>query len=163
MECSICYNIITNSSIGSCAHHFCSKCLIEWCEHGGTTCPKCNIFISEIRPDMEFDYINNSKSTTSNYIIPDSINKYNKIITINLKQNDKAGITLKNNYINYLRAPGVRISKINNLYKFYKSGLRKNDILISINNIPCINHKQTIDIIDACILSNKQIICKLLS
>jgi hypothetical protein len=162
MDCPICYNIIINSSIGSCTHHFCTKCLLEWCKYGGTTCPKCNIFISEIRSDPEFDSINNTDSVTTNSIISDSINKYNKIRTINLKQNDKAGITLINNYVNNYRAPGIRISKINNKYKLYESGLRKNDILISINNIPCINHKQTIDIIDACILSNKQIICMLL-
>ena len=59
MECSICYNIIENSCIGSCTHHFCYNCLLKWCSQGGKHCPMCKEFIYQIRLDKEFDNINN--------------------------------------------------------------------------------------------------------
>jgi len=167
MECPICYNIITNSCFGSCSHHFCNACLINWCKHLGTTCPVCKTFISEIKPDIEFDnltnqIINNNNNNNTNSIIIDNSTLINREIVINHEQRDLAGITLKNNYNQYNRAPGVMISNIDTKYKCYKSGLRKNDIILNINNIPCINHKQSIDIINHCTLSGRQIICRLL-
>ena len=35
MDCPICFNLINNSAIGSCTHHFCLSCLVKWCEFGG--------------------------------------------------------------------------------------------------------------------------------
>ena len=32
MECPICYDTIQYSAIGSCTHHFCIKCIIDWCK-----------------------------------------------------------------------------------------------------------------------------------
>lgn len=159
MECPICFNVIQYSSIGSCTHHFCTSCLIEWCIHGGTSCPKCKTFISEIKPDPEFDSINTSKN--SNEII--NYNKLTKEIIVNFKQTDIAGITLKNNYKNNCKIPGVKVYKINKKNKCYETGLQLNDIIIYINKIPCINHKQAIDIINYCELSSKQMTCILLS
>jgi len=174
MECPICYIIITNSCIGSCTHHFCKLCLINWCKYGGTKCPICKTFISEIKDDIEFDTINSINNLNLNNIIDNSnldnsnldnsntINPINKKIIVEFKENDKAGVTLKNNYIKNIRAPGVRISKIDEKKKCYKNGLRKNDKILTINNIPCINHKQSVDIINFCMLSGKQILCTLL-
>jgi len=160
MDCPICFNVITNSCVGSCCHHFCKNCLIDWCKHGGTQCPICKTTISEIKFDSEFDYINLLIQSKNNSNIYDISNNYSYII--DLKENDKAGITLKNNYINFSRGPGVKISKLDKKCKFFNSGLRKNNVIISINNIPCINHKQSIDIINRCLLSGKQIKINLL-
>lgn len=38
MECPICYDKIKNSAIGTCTHHFCLKCIIDWCKKGGEDC-----------------------------------------------------------------------------------------------------------------------------
>jgi len=160
MECSICFNVIKYSCVGSCTHHFCKSCLIEWCMHGGTSCPKCKIIISEIKPDPEFDFINTSIINSEIFI---DISKNYKEKIINFKQTEAAGITLTNNYKNNKRAVGVKISKIDKKKQCYESGLRINDIIININNIPCINHKQAIDIVNYCVLSGKQMICILLS
>ena len=160
MECPICYNIITNSCIGSCTHHFCLPCLIQWCSFGGTNCPTCKTPIIEIRCDKEFDSINNPEDNTIS--ITNMTNKF----TIKFDKNDIAGITLENNY-NFsgfgTRAPGVTISKINERHKCYKSGLRKNDILLFLNSIPCVDHKQSINIIDVCVLANMELKCLVLN
>jgi len=128
--------------------------------HGGTSCPKCKIIISEIKPDPEFDFINTSIINSEIFI---DISKNYKEKIINFKQTEAAGITLTNNYKNNKRAVGVKISKIDKKKQCYESGLRINDIIININNIPCINHKQAIDIVNYCVLSGKQMICILLS
>ena len=160
MECPICLNVIKHSCIGSCTHHFCKSCLIEWCLHGGSSCPKCKIFISEIKPDPEFDFINTSITNIDNCM---DISKNYKEIVIYFKPTERAGITLINNYKHNNRAVGVRISKIDKKKQCYASGLRINNIIININNIPCINHKQAIDIVNYCVLSGKPMICILLS
>lgn len=162
MECSICFNVIQNSSVGSCRHHFCTSCLIEWCIHGGTLCPKCKTFISEIKSDPEFDSINTSNTSNNNIINYNNYNNYTKEIIVNFKQTDIAGITLKNNYKNNTRIPGVKIYKINKKHKCYQSGLKVNDVIMYINKIPCMDHKQAIEIINYCELSSKQMTCLLL-
>ena len=55
MDCPICYERINYSAIGTCTHHFCFTCLINWCKQGGELCPICNTRIETIRPDIEFD------------------------------------------------------------------------------------------------------------
>ena len=158
MECPICYNIIINSAIGSCTHHFCKACLIRWCEFGGTKCPTCNALITHIRVDPEFDQINGTTHMNSNYT------DQNKVV-VNFEKDDHAGITLENNY-SYMglgeRGPGVIISKINEKYKCYKNGLRKGDIVLSINNIPCVNHYQSVDIINNCVMNSTKMTCSML-
>ena len=158
IDCPICFNIITNSAIGSCTHHFCKNCLIRWCEFGGTTCPTCKMPISHIRSDPEFDSINNPEISSSNSC-------YSKKLIVDFKKEDTAGVTLTNNYkfggLGY-RGPGVIIAKINEKCKCYESGLRKNDVLIYINNIPCIDHKQCIDIINSCANGSILMICDIL-
>ena len=94
----------------------------------------------------------------------DLSNNYEKI-TVNFKKNDLAGVTLENNY-GFLnmnsRGPGVVISKINEYQFCYKCGLRKNDIILFINNIPCSDHKQAVDIINGCCSANIKMTCELL-
>ena len=157
MDCPICFNSITNSAIGSCTHHFCRECLIKWCEFGGTKCPTCKMSISQIRSDQEFDALNITSSSYSG--------ANNNDLTIDLEKNDMAGITLENHY-SYLgfgqRGPGVVITKINEKGKCFKSGLHKGDILLSINNIPCIDHKQSIDIINNAVISSTRLTCEIL-
>lgn len=100
---------------------------VKWCEFGGTQCPTCKTLLTEIKYDREFDNlvsIINQENTENYEYLP-----------------SKAGITIHNNYDWFdKRGPGVVISKINDNYECYKGGLREKDIIIFINNIPCINH-----------------------
>lgn len=169
MDCIICQSKIKESGIGSCRHHFCFSCLINWCENGGTSCPICKTFIYEIKRDLEFDILLNQiykkdKETQDNF---KSLINFLPTNTINIyfNKNEKAGITLENNFRskNLLkRGPGVKIIKINSKDKCYTSGLRINDVIISLNNIPCIDHKQSIDIIDFCMTRGLPLSCIIL-
>lgn len=166
MDCPICFNVIKNSAMGSCTHHFCLPCLLKWCEFGGTKCPKCKVLISEIKLDREFDNIISlveEENEDENLNIRDLPTDSN--ITVSFGKDTLAGITIENNY-NWLglgtRGPGVVISKINEKFQCYQDGLRQKDIIIFINNIPCINHEQTIKIIDHMVQSNNEMKCTLL-
>jgi len=117
------------------------------------------MIISEIRPDLEFNQINCPESpnfTTDNF--------KHKLI-VDFSKNSSAGITVENNCSLGgfgKRGPGVQITKIDKNKCCYMAGLRKNDIILFINNVPCFDHKQSIDIIDSCVKVNTAISCLLL-
>ena len=144
-------------------------CLIRWCEFGGTKCPTCKQMITTIRSDKEFDELNKNSLVNLSEVSDSSESlvslDLSEQIIVDFKKNNLAGVTLENN-CGYLslgsRGPGVVISKINEHQQCYKSGLRKNDIILFINNIPCIDHKQAVDIINSCCNINSMITCKLL-
>ena len=54
MECGVCLENIQKACVGSCGHHFCHACLLEWARTSHQ-CPKCREDILEIRVDPEFD------------------------------------------------------------------------------------------------------------
>lgn len=155
MDCPICYTLIENSCIGSCTHHFCYKCLLKWCYNKGVSCPVCKTVIREIRMDKEFDSLNNPDPTHP------IILEFSKIITVDFSKINnnkiKPGITLSNNI-----GPGVRVRRIKDTDLCYVSGIRPNDILLFINNVPCTNHVQTVDIIEEAFKCNKMIKCEIM-
>ena len=146
MDCPICHDTIKNATICSCVHHFCYDCITTWCKLKNK-CPVCNECIFELRRDPEFDKLNNDENNT-----PNNLNE----LVIEMPDGTKPGVSLKNNF------PGVKIIKLNKKDQFYKYGVPLNSIILFINNIPCINHKQSIDIIDSLTLSNKNIKLKFL-
>jgi len=146
MDCPICHDTIKNATICSCVHHFCYDCITSWCKLKNT-CPVCNECIFELRRDHEFDKLNNNE-----YNNPTNLNE----LVIEMPEGTKPGVSLKNN------SPGVKIIRLNKKDQFYKYGVPLNSIILFINNIPCINHKQSIDIIDSLTLSNKNIKLKFL-
>lgn len=164
MDCVICYNHIITSCITSCNHHFCYKCLIDWCKIQNT-CPKCRTIIREIRPDREFDHLtyillnslanNKLLDLSSNFFT--LTNNNTEEITITFPPNTNAGITLKNN-----NGPGVKITRLSYQGRGRICGLKEQNIILFLNNVPCINHKQAIDIIDHCMFSNKDLSCILI-
>ena len=167
MECPICFNQINTSVTGLCSHHFCYSCLLKWCELGGTRCPICNLLITQIRRDMEFDKLIkliNIPSISESDISISIISELENTITLTLKRAEKPGITLVNNYsVTGERAPGVIISSLIEKDMCYKSGLRRRDIIISINNVPCIEHTSAIDIINKCSQSNTRMVFSLIN
>lgn len=146
MDCPICHDTIKNATICSCVHHFCYDCITSWCKLKNT-CPVCNECIFELRRDPEFDKLNNNEDNTTTNL--------NELV-IEMPDGTKPGVSLKNN------SPGVKIIRLNKKDQFYKYGVPLNSIVLFINNIPCINHKQSIDIIDSLTLSNKNIKLKFL-
>jgi hypothetical protein len=166
MDCAICFNHITTSCVGSCNHHFCAECLIQWCKTNNV-CPKCKCVIREIKPDPEFDNLTCILLSTLSGTSDDLGNKFIfnllhakncREIIIDFPPNSKAGITLTNN-----SGPGVKITKLSGDGRARASGLVSGNIIISINNVPCINHKQVIGIFDECMFSNKIAKCVIIS
>ena len=167
MDCPICFNVIKKSAMGPCTHHFCLPCLLKWCEFGGTQCPTCKTLLTEIKHDREFDNLVSmiNQDTTENCEYIANYLPRDNDITVSFPKDSKAGITIHNNYDWFgmgKRGPGVVISKINDKYECYKGGLREKDIIIFINNIPCINHEQTIKIVDEICHNNGIMHCTLL-
>ena len=154
MQCPICLDQIKNSCIGSCVHHFCYSCLIDWCKINNT-CPKCKEIINEIRFDPEFDSIN---STLESDYIDVRLDENRKVLQLSCFVNLSVGITLVNNS----HGPGVRIKKIKKNLIADKCGFEVGDVILFINRIPCVNHAQTISIIDNLLISRKNVICILL-
>lgn len=146
MDCPICHDTIKIATICSCVHHFCYDCITSWCKLKNT-CPVCNECIFELRRDPEFDKLNHNEDNTTNTL--------NELV-IEMPDGTKPGVSLKNNF------PGVKIIRLNKKDQFYKYGVPLNSVILFINNIPCINHKQSIDIIDSLTLSNKNIKLKFL-
>ncbi len=151
MECPICFNLIANSCLGSCSHHFCYECLMSWYKNGGKHCPVCKEYIYQIRLDKEFDIINNPTNTKT---INDEI--YFKNVQIKYCINKKLGITLKNN-----NGPGVIVEKVVKNMACYSVGISKYDIIFSINNIPCIDHKNAIEVLEKNYSINRNINLKI--
>ena len=144
MECSICFNIIENSCVGSCMHHFCYKCLTTWMHKGGTSCPTCKKAIYEIKLDKEFDKINNDTD------VPIILN-FTK--SINVQFGDiPPGITICNNKL------GIRVQKLNKKDQCYISGLKVNDIIVSLNGVPCYEHSFAINIIKDAYINKKNLL-----
>jgi len=149
MECSICYNHIFKSYTTDCLHHFCQHCLVKWCKNN-STCPKCRSFIIFIKPDPEFDNINSS----NNSILPSPLSLsqiFSTDISCNLslfyidfhnKSSKNIGITLINN-----NGLGVKVKNLSNNGLAITSGLKCDQIILFINDIPCFNHKQSIGLI----------------
>ena len=173
MECAICLNNIVTSCIGSCNHHFCAECLVQWCK-SNNVCPKCKYVIKEIKSDPEFDAISSELlkkllngdrndsvsllgSETYSYTYSYSSGLQSRLtreIIIDFPQNSNTGITLRN-----CDGPGVKITKLDYNGRARICGLCVGNVIFSINNVPCINHKQTIAIFDECMFSNKDVRC----
>jgi len=151
MECPICFEIIENSCIGSCMHHYCYKCLIKWISFGGIICPSCKQTIYEIKMDKEFDLINNPNN------INIVIEQYTRKLNVIFESNKPPGITIEN-----LTGLGVKIIKLNKKDVCYNSGLRVGDVILKLNNIPCYSHDDAIKVIKNSYEKRQMLICDLL-
>tara|TARA_Y100000389_G_scaffold204729_1_gene259259 strand:+ start:4154 stop:4615 length:462 start_codon:yes stop_codon:yes gene_type:complete len=149
MDCPICLKKIENSCIGSCTHHFCYGCLTSWCHRGGNKCPVCSTFMYEIKLDREFDELNGAISKPIN---KDFLKKV--VVTF---ANIKPGITLTKN-----NGPGVKIKSLKYGEQCYINGLRKDDVILFANNIPCYNQKDIIELINNSFTSQRNIIFEIL-
>lgn len=180
MECPICLKQITNSYSLPCLHHFCKKCILTWCEKKDT-CPKCRMFIYFIKPDPEFDELNEKFGISSNNSLEnlshdnslinfDTSNDNNensnensndniKICIINFDQSNcqKIGLTLTSNDKNEVIVTNVEPKGL-----AATCGMKKKSLLLTINDIPCISHKQTIKIIDFSKIINQSIYFKII-
>lgn len=114
-------------------HHYCYFCLFKYCKNNNK-CPICKTEILEIKLDREFDNLVNGDSLPT-FKYPNEIVIKNYLNNTNNDVNDP-GLVIKNN----LKGPGVIIIQIKSSGLFIKYNLKKNDIILFINEIPCVNH-----------------------
>lgn len=157
MECGICLSNIVKSCYGSCSHHYCFDCLIRWCKKNNR-CPKCRCVINEIVLDPEFDELSyrlqyrchdnmdigmSIGMSIANDKEIDDLLKITICYDDNLPNNKHVYLTIANN-----NGPGVVIKRAEIYGRAYHYGLRKKDIILYINNVPCSNHQMAMDIIN---------------
>lgn len=149
MDCPICFNLIEKSCVGSCMHHYCYNCMIKWLSFN-TFCPICKKQILEIKLDKEFDSINNPLESIN-------LEEITKKVIIKFDDNVPPGITISNN-----SGPGIKVKDLKKNDKCYLSGLRKDDIILFMNSVPCNKHEHCIKIIEESYKTNTELICELL-
>ena len=135
MDCSICLEKIKNGCKSSCSHYFCFPCLLNWFLYGGKNCPLCKTFIHEIKLDSVIKYP----------IVPNQINTTScKHIIIDFPK--KSFSLSLENHLGY----GIKVKSLKRSSQGFLSGLRKNDLILFINNIPCVDKYQSGWIIKKC-------------
>jgi len=141
MECPICYDLISNSCYGNCNHHYCYKCFKKWCLMGGDKCPMCKEIIYQIILDKEFDLNNNPTNK-------EEIKKeLTETIYVKFENKLKPGIKIAERVNLYNKETfGVIVKKLEK-NKVLINYLQENDIIMYLNGVPCINAKNTIEII----------------
>ena len=150
-ECLICMNNIHKKCLLKCNHYYCYECLLKWIyisekyKNIKAKCPICrdkinyiNIFNNEYLHFLKFNNLND-------YLIENNINqKKYKFINIFFDINNK----FKLKVTDFSDKIGVKVNNIQN-FKFDKNlKLKKGDIIISINYIPCIKSEFVINLFE---------------
>lgn len=131
-ECSICLEPIAQSAVGSCTHHFCHACLLHALATGATACPECRTPILEVRRDLEFDALLAPSMHQQNDAAAARIACYTR--QLSLPPGAHAGITLASREGN---GPGCVVVDVVKRDQAARCGLRRGDVLVSINGTPC--------------------------
>ena len=145
-ECAICMRAISFSCTGgSCAHHFCAACLLQFSASvhhtseerrpraPGRDCPKCRAPLTQLILDTEYDEFIGGATRRPNDLSPFTV-------SLCLQRGQHAGITVKSTDDKF----GVRLTEVKRRDAAYKAGLRKDDIIIWINGVPCRGHEETV-------------------
>ena len=166
MECPICFNIIINSMVTNCTHHYCNNCILKWCYYGKNICPVCKTGIYELKYDKEFDSLNKELCLHKNIDLENiekqiplstQTNLSTKKIYINfsfyLNQKIRPGITISTND----NGPGVKVIRVTKKDIMNLHNIKSGDIILFINKVPCTNHNSVIDIIEN-FFNNKKVL-----
>ena len=103
---------------------------------------------------LKIDSLN--KSSKNNTSITNVVGGGNiKEIVVTFSNHNEVGLTVSNNS----NGPGVLISKVFKGGRGERCGLKKGNIILFINNVPCINHVQCINIFKHCMDSNRNATC----
>jgi len=125
--CPICFDDVPDRDmvrLHPCRHHFCRRCTTRWLKKS-LRCPSCRSTILETSPSRD----------------PDDVHS-DTIVCQFENSHEPSGITLQGD------GP-VRVVHLNRKGVAYRSGIRCNDTILTINNIPCIGHEQTVRMWDA--------------
>ena len=134
--CCICFDAPTNTKLIPCNHQFCKYCIQKSIEKK-VTCPLCRTLVLDI-PDLR-----------------DNLVEYK---TITFQENTFAGITLSN--MNLKNA--VKVKSLHSKDRAKMCGVRRGDVIKSLNGIPCKDHTEAIALINGCTNSKLNIQCEII-
>lgn len=140
-ECSVCLEPIRQSTVGSCTHHFCHSCLLRTLHAGGVACPVCKEPIKEVRRDVEFDALLAPADAAD--ARADPLAEFTRHLC--LPPGKHAGLTLCSREGT---GPGCVVLDVVRRDMAYKCGVRRGDVLISINGEPCTKPSRATELIN---------------
>lgn len=127
-ECPICYNPIMQSAIfRPCVHTFCYACTQRALQRR-MQCPLCRQIPTALEESTE-----------------DDAGEKKNIVTVNCKirPQEHVGITLAN------ASTGVKVLHLKTQDAAFRAGIRRNDVILSMNKLPCHSHKEAVQILNA--------------
>ena len=143
-ECSICLDPISMSAVGSCTHHYCLSCLLGTLASGVTACPECRTPICDVKRDHEFDallaHTANAAEAATEGETERALQRFTRVLA--LPRGTHAGITLSKRA---REGPGLVVSGLHRRDQAYRCGLRRGDVLVSVNGKPAQQPDECID------------------
>ena len=121
-SCPICFRFVETTQL-ICTHSFCPICLELW-QRQSLKCPLCRGYVCPLDAPV-------NARTCKNFVLDSDRGVY-------------AGIVV------FKRDANVRIKSINPSDEFYRKGIRKGDLIVSINGYPITEHRQCVEIIEEC-------------
>ena len=134
--CCICFDAPPNTKLIPCNHQFCKNCTKKLIEKK-VTCPLCRALILDI---------------------PSLRNTIVAYKTITFQENTFAGITLSN----MIFKNAVKVTSLHSKDRAKICGIRRGDVIKSLNGIPCKDHTEAISIINGCTNYNLSIKCEII-
>lgn len=159
-ECTICLAPIEKSAVGSCLCHFDHGCLLHAVANGAKACPNCRTPIKTIRRDPEFDALLASAATpggtptgcaatgcagtgSPSEAHESMMRRYTR--ELRLPPGSHAGITFCGRDG---QGPGCVVTRIERNDQAYRCGVRRGDVIVSINGAPSDEPHKATELID---------------
>ena len=154
-ECQICFSNTTTITALPCKHDYCEACFLIIYSRFGGTCSFCKQGIFE-RVKCRDSLTNVQACAFYPRLCESTVDEEvdDKTVRMYLGHGKHAGVTVKN------VSNGVYVMKINSEDEASKV-LQCGDVILEINGLPAIDHKQVIDIIDYSTYNDRVVVCKL--
>lgn len=127
IECVVCYDA-TACALGGCGHRMCSDCIEKWCARRAV-CPLCRQ--ATYGPRLA------TKSSSSE-------NARLVALAFSSQGNRNVGVTLAGD-----ADTGIRVTHLDRNDLLFHAGLRVGDRVLSINTVPCRDHRASVDLLQA--------------
>jgi len=140
MECAVCLLEMTAPTVvlQPCCHHFCLGCVDEFLRQD-SRCPRCRRQVFQVACDTDFDCLLRNAAPGHT---PKAVHDSPIVLRFEREACVSAGLTVRNRL-----GIGVQICKIDRKGLGYRCGLRKGDVIVSMNRVPCRHHRHAIDMI----------------
>lgn len=163
-QCAICMETCHLAATGSCNHHFCLLCLLEYTasavhsdaefhnERERPLCPKCREPILAIRQDPEFDVLLHAAGLVDDADGDHASRRRETALklalhrlTLRMPHGTRVGITVSK----WKHGPGVRVKEVVKGEQADQCGILVGDVIVHFNNAPCRHPEMLTSYMDA--------------